>query len=375
MPEEIPLLRRLGLGVLDTTEYESPAGRNDNRVGVTSEGHAVFVKRLDPTRPDALARFRRAVRFETDVAERGGAAVEVAAHAVSGVIEDGARRSSRRGAPASPRCLGWDEDELTVVFEWLREARSGADLAKEGAFGDELAHEAGRVVGSVHSLPLATPQGTPEDLPPLPPMDFFEALPMAYYTRASGASLEAWGLLQNDGELIEGLRELRREESGAVRTPAHCDLRLDQFLLYEDVLHLCDWEEFRIADPARDIGSFVGEWLHRAVLDIPSQDPGMSGPAPQLSHREVVDRGVRELERLRPKNVAFWEGYRKEASPSDPGLRVRAAAFAGWHLLDRVFAAAEQRPKLNAVDRAAAGIGRSAVLRPATFAATLGLED
>ncbi|MET7766075.1 hypothetical protein ABZS71_30290 [Streptomyces sp. NPDC005393] len=39
------------------------------------------------------------------------------------------------------------------------------------------------------------------------------ALPLAYHTRASGASLEAWRLLQDDAELIAGLRELRREES------------------------------------------------------------------------------------------------------------------------------------------------------------------
>ncbi|MET7934802.1 class V lanthionine synthetase subunit LxmK [Streptomyces sp. NPDC005322] len=349
------LLRRLGLGVLDDVDNESRAGRNDNRVGVTDTGHAVFVKRLDPAQPDAAARFRRLVRFETRL---GG--------------------SGQGGPLQSPPCLGWDEDELIVVFEWLKDARSGADLAKEEAFGDELAHAAGRVIASLHSLPAppAPPDEPPEDQPPLPPLDFFEALPLAYHTRASGASLEAWRLLQNDAELIAGLRELRRQEAAAEHRPAHCDLRLDQLLRHGDTLWLCDWEEFRTAaDPARDIGGFVGEWLHRAVLDIPSQDPGASGPAPQLSHRDVVERGVRELERLRTKNAAFWKGYREEAGPTDPGLPARATAFAGWHLLDRMFAAAEQRPKLTAIDRAAAGIGRSAVLRPARFAGTLGLED
>ncbi len=353
MPEVERLLRRLGLGALDDTGNESRAGRNENRVGVTDTGHAVFIKRLDTAQPDAAARFRRLVRFET-------------------------RGAAGQGGPLrSPPCLGWDEDELIVVFAWLQDARSGADLAKEEAFSDELAYEAGRVIGSLHSLSTgpASPGEQPEDQVPLPPLDFFEALPLAYYTRASGASLEAWRLLQGDVELIAGLRELRREEAGAEHRPAHCDLRLDQFLWHGDTLHLCDWEEFRTrADPARDIGGFIGEWLHRAVLDIPSQTPGATGPAPQMSHRDVVERGVRELERLRTKNVAFWKGYREEAGPTGPGLPVRATAFAGWHLLDRMFAAAEQRPKLTAIDRAAAGIGRSAILRPTKFVGTLGLE-
>ncbi|MFD7505237.1 class V lanthionine synthetase subunit LxmK [Streptomyces sp. NPDC059850] len=345
-----PLLRRLGLGVLeDAGDGASRAGRNDNRVGVTSTGQPVFVKRLDPAQPDAVARFRRLVRFE--------------------------RHAPVSGPLTAPPCLGWDEDGLIVVFAWLRDARSGSDLAKEEAFDDDLAHLAGRAVGALHALPLPLPL-TMEDQPLLPPLDFFEALPLTYHTQASGASLEAWGLLQNDAELIAGLRELRREEAAAEHRPAHCDLRLDQFLRQGDALHLCDWEEFRpAADPARDIGGFVGEWLHRAVLDIPSQDPAIAGPAPQLSHRDVVERGVRELERLRTRNVAFWKGYREESGAVDPGLPARATAFAGWHLVDRMFAAAEQRPKLTALDRAAAGIGRTAVLRPARFAATLGLED
>ncbi|MGW2325561.1 class V lanthionine synthetase subunit LxmK [Streptomyces sp. NPDC001700] len=358
MPEWDPLLRRLGLGALeDVGDGASRAGRNDNRVGVTSTGQPVFIKRLDPAQPDAVARFRRLVRFE--------------------------RHAPVSGPLTAPPCLGWDEDGLIVVFAWLRDARSGSDLAKEEAFDDDLAHLAGRAVGALHSLPLTDPPPSDppsdpatEDQPLLPPLDFFDALPLTYHTQASGASLEAWGLLQNDAELIAGLRELRREEAAAEHRPAHCDLRLDQFLRQGDALHLCDWEEFRpAADPARDIGGFVGEWLHRAVLDIPSQDPAIAGPAPQLSHRDVVERGVRELERLRTRNVAFWKGYREEAGAVDPGLPARATAFAGWHLVDRMFAAAEQRPKLTALDRAAAGIGRTAVLRPARFAATLGLED
>ncbi|MFW6723039.1 hypothetical protein ACHZ98_23310 [Streptomyces sp. MAR4 CNY-716] len=194
-------------------------------------------------------------------------------------------------------------------------------------------------------------------------------------------------MLQPDTSLAGALRDLRTQERPAPKTAAHGDLRLDQFLHADGRLYFCDWEEFRMADPARDVGGFAGEWLYRAVLGVQGQeDPGAdghpgsdpdstwSGPR-HLSHQEVVARGVRELNRLRTRTAAFWDGHRSTRTAADPGLAVRAAAFAGWHLIDRMLAAAEARPAVTAVDRAAARIGRSAVLRPGKFAAVLGLEE
>jgi hypothetical protein len=349
------LLDRLGLGEPLAQGGDSPRGRNHNYACRTNKGHAVFVKRLDSRQPDAARRFRRQRTFELTVAAAG------------------------HGGLRTPACLGWNDEELIVAFAWLEEARVGSELASAGEFDDALAHQAGRAIGTLHSIVLddrapAEDAAVDTEPPLLPVLDFFACLPLPYYTQASAASLEAWGLLQRDDELAHALGELRAEEARAAAVPSHCDLRLDQFLLYEEALYLTDWEEFRTADPARDIGSFVGEWLHRAVLEIPSKDPEFSGPVPQLSHQDIVRRGVAELDRLRTRNVAFWDGYRQTATVTDDRLRTRAAAFAGWHLLDRMFAAAEQRPKLTALDRAAAGIGRSAVLRPEKFADTLGLE-
>lgn len=350
---ETPLLVRRGLGVLVDDEQTAVKGRNHNRVGTTDAGHPVFVKRLDPEQPDARARFRRLLSFE-------------------------AMSATADTALSTPPCLGWDEEELTVIFRWLQGARSGADLAEEEAFTDGLAKRAGRAVGALHTLPAAE---SADDPPFLPPLAFFHALPARYYAQASGASLEAWCLLQNDSELAEAVGELRRMEAAAPHTAAHCDLRLDQFLWDDDTLWLCDWEEFRYADPARDVGDFVGEWLFRAVLELPSKELGHPGVVGDLgadeaaAHRDVVERGVRELTRLRTRNIAFWAGYRERVPEPDPGLAKRATAFAGWHLMDRMLAAAERRPRLSALDRAAAGIGRSALIHPGRFVTALGLGD
>lgn len=343
---------RLGLGEPKGHDGVSPPGRNANHAVTTSSGRRVFVKQLTGSRPDAVRRFRRMCDFERI--------------AVAGGWPDGL---------TTPVCLGWDEEEQTIAFEWLEGARSGHELAAAEEFGDELANRAGRLVGLVHSLPPEHQPALDTDLPRLPPLEFFDGLPLDYFVKSSGGCVEGWRMLQPDTALAGALRALRADEAHAERTAAHCDLRLDQFFLHEGTLHLCDWEEFRIADPARDLGSFAGEWLYRAVLEIPSRelDPGVAGPGP-LSHQEVVERGVRELDRLRTRTVAFCEGYRETRTTADPGLAARATGFAGWHLIDRMFAGAEGRPGLTAVERAAAGIGRSAVLTPGKFASALGLE-
>lgn len=346
------LMESLGLGAPKGRDGVSPPGRNENYAVTTDSGRHVFLKQLNGSRPDAARRFHRMCDFEQI--------------AVAGGWPDGL---------STPVCLGWDEEESTIAFEWLEGARPGHELAAAEEFGDELARRAGQLVGMVHSLAPAQQPALDTALPRLPPLEFFDCLPLDYFAGASGGCLEGWRMLQPDTALAAALRALRDEEAQAERTAAHCDLRLDQFFQHEGTLYLCDWEEFRMADPARDLGSFAGEWLFRAVLEIPSGelDPGVADPG-HLSHLEVVERGVRELDRLRTRTVAFCHGYREIRTTADPGLATRAAGFAGWHLIDRMFAGSEGRPGLTAVERAAAGIGRSAVLAPGKFASALGLE-
>jgi aminoglycoside phosphotransferase (APT) family kinase protein len=109
----------------------------------------------------------------------------------------------------------------------------------------------------------------------------------------------------------------------------------DQFLLADDRLHITDFEEARIGDPARDIGAFAGEWLFLAATGIPAEPAVVAG---------------------------------------DDQLAVRAAAYARWHMLDRMIAASENVARLSPVNKAAAGIGRTLLLSPADFIGSLGLE-
>ncbi|MFI6081406.1 hypothetical protein ACIBBB_10590 [Streptomyces sp. NPDC051217] len=197
---------------------------------------------------------------------------------------------------------------------------------------------------------------------------------MEHYVNATGAFIQGWGLLQRDGALLDGLERLRATETDAARVPIHGDLRLDQFLATEAALYVNDWEEFRLGDPARDVGAYVGEWLHRAVLRIPSQETDDAFSA-TLTHEEVVARGSVELDRVLPLIAAFHRGYREGGGPGDEGLVVRATSYAGWHLIDRLIASTKENGRLSAIVRAAAGIGRTALLDPRSFVSTVGLGE
>lgn len=342
------LLDRLGLGTLASGDVEARLGRNDNWAGTTDRGVAVFVKRLGGDAADAALRLQRMVAFERLTEDVG---VDV----------------------PRPRCLGWDDEHRIVAFELLEDASSGAELAGDDAFDDELSAAAGTIVRAVHGM--VPPEGVALETgpSPLPPLGSIRALPFRMFQEASAAELEAWSVLQHDPEIAKALTELRVREREAAQVPIHADLRLDQFLAVDGRLRLADWEEFRLGDAARDVGAFAGEWLHRAVLGIAAPpEPGALETA--VSTETIIARGVAELERLRPRTAAFWAAYRR-GGPVDETLAARATAFAGWHLLDRVLAAAGQRPKLSAVERAAAGIGRTALLAPEQFVATLGLGD
>ncbi|SDK53295.1 class V lanthionine synthetase subunit LxmK [Nonomuraea jiangxiensis] len=344
-PEVNALLRRLGLGTLDGDGISAFAGRNNNWAGRTSTGAAVFVKRLDGDREESLVRFGRALDFQA----------ALLAHP-----SDDLR---------CPPLLGADEEGRLLVFAWLDDARAGNVMATDGEFEPDLAYLCGRAIGALHRLPAAA-DTTPH---PLPPVWALQAIPLTMFSAARIAELRYWGLLQRDRPLVAALEALRERESLVEHRPSHSDLRLDQFLLDSSGLHVLDWEEFRMADPARDVGAFAGEWLHHAIRKVNSDVDKVYGPGTTLSHELIVERGSAEIARVRPLIAEFWRGYLDSGVDVDDDLTERSTAYAGWHLLDRLLATAGTQTRLRAIDLAAAGIGRTALLNPGRFTETLGL--
>ncbi|MGW6909296.1 class V lanthionine synthetase subunit LxmK [Streptomyces sp. NPDC054940] len=356
VPAVNALLERIGLGPLDAEAVTAFGGRNDNWAGPTTTGEQVFVKTVALLPDGGCPELERALSFE----------------------ELAARRLPSASPLRSPALIGADRAAGVTVHRLVPGARSGAELALDGEFDDELCREAGRAVGALHGLGPAEDVDTGEA--PLPPLAWLKALPWSAVQERSMAQIAAWQLVQDDTEVVAALHRLRDLEKTVPHAPTHCDLRFDQFIRAEEGtgdLYLCDWEEFRLADPARDVGAFAGEWLFHAAYSVfapTGEGTGQPEPAAGfgLTHEEIVTRGSASLRRHLPRIGAFWQGYLESRTP-DAGLPERAAAYAGWHMYDRLIATAESHATLNPVARAAAGIGRTVLLDPATAARTLGL--
>ncbi|MFF0552713.1 class V lanthionine synthetase subunit LxmK [Streptomyces sp. NPDC004311] len=353
VPEVAELLDRLGLGSFVPDGLTAFGGRNDNWAGTTTSGDRVFVKTVARAADGSSPELDRTLAYE----------------ALS-------RRLPADSPLRSPAHLGAHEGAALNAYRLLSGARSGSEIALDGGFDEEMCREAGRAVATLHSLD-ADGAGVDTGEAPLPPLAWLKALPWSALQDRSMAQIAAWKLVQDDTEVVAALHLLRAREQAAPRTPAHCDLRFDQFIQHEDTLYLCDWEEFRIADPARDVGAFIGEWLFQATYSVfaPTGDRDAGAPALgfDLTHEEIVGRGAASVRRHTPRIAAFWQGYLEHRVP-DTELAERAVAFAGWHMYDRLIATAQAHAVLSPVARAAAGIGRVLLLNPSGAVATLRLD-
>jgi aminoglycoside phosphotransferase (APT) family kinase protein len=339
-------LDRLGFDAVAPAATKRLPGRNDNWLVTTGSGRQVFVKRLVGNRDDVTRRI-----------ERIGVADAVISPAVA----------------TYPRCLGCDQEHALVAFTFLGDVESVRDLAKAGALDHRVSARMGRTVARLHAAPAGEMPGIDRSPRHVPPVRLLRGLPAEYYDECSAGALHAWHLMQRDTVLGEALTALHERSAGAERVPAHNDLRFDQFLVTGDDLYLTDWEEFGLGDPAYDIGGLVGEWLYWAVSDIQTGAGAESDT--RLTHEEIIRRGTRGIDESRPVVAAFWAAYQAVRGRSSPALATRAAAFAGWHLIDRTIAAAMYQAKLGALQRAMAGIGRTILCDPGRFTATLGLGE
>jgi len=349
VPEIEALLVRAGMGTFVRETVTSPIGRNSSWRGTTTTGHRVFVKLL--TGHGADRRFARSSQFEQFAA------------------------AQPPGALAAPTLYASDPESRVLVFELVDDAASGGDLMVAETFDEEHARNVGALLGDLHEGDVPAGMVLDDSVPSLPPLGYFEGLTIESYLEASAAELEAWRFLQADTELVSALHRLRRWEHAAPSRPSHGDFRVDQILFRDHRPVVADWEEFRLADPARDVGAFIGEWLFRAMLDLVTNRGDSGFVDLQFTHELVLERGAAKLERLLPLTSAFLASYVRRRGTVDPGFPVRATAFAGWHLLDRLIAGASSSHRLTGVQRASAGVGRKAVLTPERFSSIFGFTE
>jgi aminoglycoside phosphotransferase (APT) family kinase protein len=341
-PQVPAFVDTLNVGTLIEETLFSPGGRNVNWVGETTTGSSLFVKSLPPFPPVATNALRRALAYEQAAAQLDPA-----------------------GPLRSPRLLGYDEKWGLLAYALIPEARSLNAVAVAEELDADVSRDVGAAIAALHSL-SAESVDTIDDTPlEMPPLGWLRALPVEALGTYTMAQMAAWRLMQSDPPLLDMLRELRAAESQAPRAPIHGDLRMDQFLTSRGVLYLCDWEHFRLGDPARDVGAFIGELLFQSIyLELNQRGDAPGGAVVELDHAEVMRRGRVGLDRAKALVLALWLGYTAHITP-DAGLAHRAFGFAGWHMFDRLLSWAEDSSQLNPTAKAIAGIGRTLLLAPA----------
>ena len=287
-PEVNEFLVDIRLGALRSASTRSVYARIPNWIGHTEKGVPVFVKKLTGRPGSVLGRTRRIVAHQRFAAD----------------CHDDALKG--------PRCLGWDLLKGLVAFECLDDAVTGTALVDRGGFGTVLGERLGRSIGSLHRAAPSSEvvEVVDDSRPPMPSTRPLEGLSEGEYDNSSYAMRQVWRMLQSDRELHRAVTRLLANEAAAPRTLAHCDLRVDQLLVSGERLYVNDWEEFRMADPARDVGSYAGEWLYRSALDMGEAPESATGDA----SRDAVDTGARALERLRPPDIRLLVGI-SERSP------------------------------------------------------------
>ncbi|WP_258066632.1 class V lanthionine synthetase subunit LxmK [Rathayibacter sp. AY1F6] len=340
--------RLLGGGRHRVAAIDRPAfaGRNASWTMTLDDGARVFVKHVSP-RTAGPAAFRRSRDFAGFVAR------------------------SPEHAPAGPRLLAADEDDSLLVFEHCPGTSLALLLVEERVPAD-FPEQAGRLLARLHAGPVAGLTATSH---PSPPVEMLRVgIPHTRYVDLTLAELAFWGDLQHDEQLVSATEDLREWESGNRTAPIHGDLRLDQFHLRDGRLQLLDWEEFGIGDPARDLGTLAGEWIHRAVLDTVTTREGASAPPLAFDTAAADARIAERMAALVPRIRRMWLAYAAETAGADDALAVRATAHLGWHLVDRTLARASMVSRLPGIERAAAGIGRRVLLAPSAYSTALGFD-
>lgn len=347
-PELAAFMQRAGLGTFVPDGVRSLPGRNSVWIGSTTTARSVFVKAI--LGPESADRVRRQELFQL-LSDRCWDAEE----------------------QLSPRLVASDAGSGLLAYEAVP-GRDGATLVVEEAFDEATAAEVGTLVGRLHSTTVPPGCDVPGARGPFPAATVLQAVPLAAFEDLSFADIQVLQLLQADRELLPAVVRLQQDAVAAPRVPTHGDVRMDQVLVGVDRTYLTDWEDFHLGDGARDVGAFAGEWLYRAVLDIVTGRGDQEAPAEHLTHDQVLARAAGSIDRLMPVVRSFWRSYRQARPVVDAGFAERATAYAGWHTIDRLFASASRASRLRPVERAAAGIGRSALLNPRRFTTVLGLE-
>lgn len=347
-----------GLGNVCSKSIKIQQGRNSNFLLRTDSGNQLFIKSV------------------IGEGENPKNAIRSTLLAESKLWHDGLK--GKLGDVKILKLKAYDEERSIMIYDAISDVRNLAEYLNDSFTSPDMivyVEQIGCALAQLHCIDIGEME---QFMRPFqtPPIGWFDALPWGSFSAFSSPLLVVWGRLQDDQPLKCALNQLILDEGTAKCCFVHGDVRLDQFLIDKNnELWLIDWEEFRVGDPARDVGAIIGELLHVAIVAISKQAPTiLNSLNGALTHEEILEIGSVALDNVTPLIHAFWDQYSKNKTVDEVLLK-RVLQFAGWHLFDRLLAASETQNRVTAFSWAAAGIGRKLLLDPLTSAETLRLKS
>lgn len=270
----------------------------------------------------------------------------------------------------TPQLIFTEPGTYLEIFEYLDDGVSLTDVAQENSAPLDLLQRVGSAVAGLHSSEAKNPSELHRDLPGLPPVAN-SAIPLELVEGSTIGQLDLWRIIQSDSELGSSLSELVLGDY--TPTPIHGDLRTDQIFYSPSSISLIDWEDFRLGDPARDLGALMGEILYHQLRHLTRLAANETG---EVTDEAVHETGGALIAAAQPSLAALWNGYLSSGSHPDTGtdaFKGRIIGYIGWQMFDRAMAIGTYMGRITAFERALIGIGRQLVLENIAYSKVLGI--
>ncbi|AKG20540.1 phosphotransferase [Calothrix sp. 336/3] len=280
--------------------------------------------------------------------------------------------------------IHFNPDDSIIVFNYLDNYQDVmAFYGKENIFPGEIASAIGIILGKIHSLTYnhqdyanfflsssenqAVVTHLVEDIGRITP-EVFGAVP------ADG--LKFFALYQRYDSLGQAIAEL-----GASLKPScltHNDLKLNNILLADDwqqamgnsTIRLIDWERCSWGDPAFDLGTLIGSYLHIWL--------GSMITSKTMSIDESLRIATTPLELLQPSiadlAIAYLQNF-PEILQHRPDFLQRVVQFAGWNLIIAIQSTLQYQKTFGNTGVCMLQVAKSLLCRPeASMATVFGMQ-
>jgi hypothetical protein len=229
-----------------------------------------------------------------------------------------------------PAVHGYDPEQAVLILELVPGARTlREEHARAEAFSIDLARASGVALARVHRVQHIRP--IQPDHPPQ--ILSFHRLGLVRYRQLSAGSRRLIMLLQSQPAFGARLDQLAA--SWRPSCLVHNDFKWENILVSRDprapqevTLKFIDWELAAMGDPAWDVGSGIGNYLHAWIASMPIH--------PAALPEDLIRHARAPLSTIQPAMAQFWSAYIDESGLNEAAVKnwtPRVTAFAGARLL------------------------------------------